>query len=354
VIDLLDRYLERLIRETGADAAVIWSRIGDATAGSVIATHPLGLLPPTAAWPATDPSLPEVIHRDAAVVASLVPTSLRLELPATPTAALSLELADPDLVLLLVWSDQPEGEELLRGLRLLVAEEISYVARILARKSHFDRDTQRLQAVVASLNQGVVSVDHSVQTVTVNPAAATLLNLPSGEVGESEFAAAMTQLEARALNHGDITSMGRRLLADPEETIDCTWRFEGSPSHVQVSSHAIRQGAFSGRIWVYEDVSEAAQALAASQATQTLVQASADSMLDPQVLLEAVRGPEGQIVDFRYLRVNPAVCTYLGVQESDLIGHTQLEASPSRTLSAQFGTKSVVAVSRTRAAVAMS
>lgn len=329
MIDLLDRYLQRLIRESGAEAAVIWSRIGDATAGSVICTHPLGLLPPTAAWPTTDPSLSEVIHRDAAVVASLVPTSMRLELPAHPTAAMSLELADPDLVLLLIWSNPQVGEQLPDDLRLLVNEEISYTARILSRQSRFDREAQRLQAVVGDLKQGVVSVDHSVHQVTVNPAAAKLLNLPSGEVGESAFAAAMAEFEARALNHDDITSMGRRLLADPGEVIDCTWLFDGSPSHVQVSSHAVRQGAFSGRIWVFEDVSEPARALAASQAARTLFQASADSMLDPQVLLEAVRGPDDRIVDFRYLSVNPAVCTYLGMQESDLIGHTQLEASPN-------------------------
>ncbi len=60
-----------------------------------------------------------------------------------------------------------------------------------------------------------------------------------------------------------------------------------------------------------------------------LLEASADSMLDPQVLLEAVRDPAGQVIDFRYLTVNAAACSYLGLQESDLVGHTQLEASPN-------------------------
>ena len=60
-----------------------------------------------------------------------------------------------------------------------------------------------------------------------------------------------------------------------------------------------------------------------------LLQASADSMLDPQVLLEAVRGPDGQVVDFRYRGVNLAAATYLELSESVLIGHTQLEFSPS-------------------------
>ena len=329
MIDLLDRYLQRLIRETGADAAVIWSRIGDATAGSVIATHPLGLLPLTTAWPTTDPLLSEVIHRDAAAVAGLVPTSLRLELPAPPTAALSLDLADPDLAVLLVWSDPPEGEELPSDLRLLVAEEISYAARLLSRQARFDRESQRLQAVVGDLTLGVVSVDHSLQQVTVNPAAAKLLNLPAGEVGETDFAAAMTAWEARALNRDDITSMGIRLLDDPGGVIDCTWSFNGSPSHVHVSSHAVHQGVFSGRVWVFEDVSQSAQALAASRAAQALLQATSDSMLDPQMLLEAVRNPDtGRVVDFIYREANPAACKDMVTTRDELIGRGVLELLP--------------------------
>ena len=68
---------------------------------------------------------------------------------------------------------------------------------------------------------------------------------------------------------------------------------------------------------------------AAAESDRILLRASADSMLDPQVLLEAVRDVSGQVVDFRYRSVNQAACSYLGVQESDLVGHIQSEASPS-------------------------
>lgn len=59
-----------------------------------------------------------------------------------------------------------------------------------------------------------------------------------------------------------------------------------------------------------------------------LLQASADSMLDPHVLVEAVRGPDGRVVDFRYRSVNHAACAYLGLAANDLVGRTQLEFSP--------------------------
>ncbi len=67
----------------------------------------------------------------------------------------------------------------------------------------------------------------------------------------------------------------------------------------------------------------------APAAAQALLRASADSMLDPQVLLEAVRDADQQVVDFCYLGANRAACRYLGLQESDLVGHTQSEKSPN-------------------------
>lgn len=329
MIDLLDRYLQRLISGSGAASAVIWSRIGEAASGSVICTHPSGLLETTSAWPTTEYPASEGIQRDPAAVASLIPTSVRLALPSPARAALSLQLADPDLVLLLIWSDPPVDDELSNDLRLLVSEEISYAAQILSRQSRFDRETQWLQAVVGDLKQGVASVDHGSHQVKVNPAASRLLNIPVGEVEESQFAAAMAALEARAVNQAEITSMGQRLLDDPWDVIDCTWRFDGTPTHVQVSSHAVRQGVFSGRIWVFEDVSEAARALSASQETRELLQANADSMINPNVLLRAVRDSSGRVIDFRYLSANQATCSYLGVTEQELIGVSALETLPN-------------------------
>lgn len=67
----------------------------------------------------------------------------------------------------------------------------------------------------------------------------------------------------------------------------------------------------------------------AAESDRLLLRASADNMLDPQVLLEAIRDPDGRVIDFRYLSVNKAACNYLGLAESDLVGHTQLETAPN-------------------------
>ena len=76
--------------------------------------------------------------------------------------------------------------------------------------------------------------------------------------------------------------------------------------------------------------------LVAVAADRTLLRAAADGMLDPQVLLEAVRDPVGRVVDFRYLMVNRAACAYLKVATDDLVGHNLLQFSPGMSSSALF------------------
>lgn len=52
-------------------------------------------------------------------------------------------------------------------------------------------------------------------------------------------------------------------------------------------------------------------------------------MLNPQVILEAVREPGGQVADFRCLNVNRAGCADLNATEGELKGLRVLEVSPS-------------------------
>lgn len=191
-----------------------------------------------------------------------------------------------------------------------------------------DRAAHRLEAVIGSLSQGVVSVDDGADQATVNPAAARLLGLRAGEIPRADFHAAVATLADRALNQSEATATIRRPAADRSTDIDSTWQFAAPPTHVHVTSQAVRLGAYSGRVWVFDDVSAAAQALQDSQATQDVLRASADAMLNPQGLLEAVRGPDGELVDLRYRSANWAMYTGLGMKAGTLVGVRLLETAP--------------------------
>lgn len=69
-----------------------------------------------------------------------------------------------------------------------------------------------------------------------------------------------------------------------------------------------------------------------------LMRASADALLDPQVLLEAVRDTSGRITDFTYRGVNRATCDYLGLSPEDLLGRGVVETMPGlgKSLLASF------------------
>ena len=64
------------------------------------------------------------------------------------------------------------------------------------------------------------------------------------------------------------------------------------------------------------------------ESAAALLRASTEALLDPQVLLEAVRDSSGRVVDFRYREVNQATCDYFGLARDDILGRGMVETLP--------------------------
>lgn len=173
---------------------------------------------------------------------------------------------------------------------------------------------------------GVVWADHLLDVVDVAPAASSLLGVGPGEVLAIDFILAMKLLLSRALNHEDLRSTFDSLFDDVSEDLDVTLRFADAPTHLQVRAYVSPQSGFVGRLWTFDDVSAADAAENALEAANDMLRASTDSMLDPQVLLEAVRDAEGRVVDLAYRSVNRAACLFLGHEEHELVTLSQLES----------------------------
>lgn len=77
-----------------------------------------------------------------------------------------------------------------------------------------------------------------------------------------------------------------------------------------------------------EGVSGLTDDTAATHAAQALLRVSSDALLDPQVLLEAVRASDGRVVDFVYRELNQATCDYLGLSREELLGRGVVETMP--------------------------
>jgi len=84
-------------------------------------------------------------------------------------------------------------------------------------------------------------------------------------------------------------------------------------------------GAVLGVSVVGRDVTQQKRTEQVVQQDRDLLRATMDSLLDPHVLLEAVRDEAGQIVDFVFADANPAACEYAQKTYDELIGMRLLD-----------------------------
>jgi PAS domain S-box-containing protein len=86
--------------------------------------------------------------------------------------------------------------------------------------------------------------------------------------------------------------------------------------------------AFLGLVSGWRDVDELVRTREAATASEAALRATLDSLMDPHVLLEAVRDETGQIVDFVHVDANPAACAYTRIDYQNLIGARLLDLLP--------------------------
>ena len=83
----------------------------------------------------------------------------------------------------------------------------------------------------------------------------------------------------------------------------------------------------------WQDIQNMVQARAALEMERARLHATLDSLLDPHVMLEAVRDKQGRIIDFVYADANEAACRYNKMERARLVGRRLLELLPAHTSS---------------------
>jgi PAS domain S-box-containing protein len=107
------------------------------------------------------------------------------------------------------------------------------------------------------------------------------------------------------------------------------WRLrkDGSRFYAHVTITALRDA--SGSLWgfakVTQDITEQRRQQEELAASAARFRTAVEHLLDPLVLLSAVRDADGQVVDFRYEYVNPAHVDQAPDIEDGVIGHRLLE-----------------------------
>jgi diguanylate cyclase (GGDEF)-like protein/PAS domain S-box-containing protein len=89
-----------------------------------------------------------------------------------------------------------------------------------------------------------------------------------------------------------------------------------------------REGAVAGRVVALRDVDALVEAGRLVEAERELLSRTLNSLLDPHVLLRAVRDENGGIVDFEYVSANDAACAYNRMTHDELVGARLLDLLP--------------------------
>lgn len=190
-------------------------------------------------------------------------------------------------------------------------------------------------ALLDGVDVGMVWVDPASELANVNRTAAELLGLNPGAMAASDFAATVGKLVDRCLDRAAAQQELRLLAGNPAAELKTTWRFPDEPTHLGVMSKPAPYPLTAGRIWAFYDNSVLAEAIESANRAQGLLRSNADAMLDPQVLVEAIRSGD-RIVDLVYRDVNRATCEYLGLSRAELVDHSLLETLPNLVGSGLF------------------
>ena len=328
MIDLLDKPLRRLLADSGAVAAVVWAipRPGSA---KVLISFPAEAVPAGSQWPTAHHGAVDAVEHDPGRLERLLPAVLREALPGAPMAARSFQLGN-GLFLTVVWCTPIDSEDPdPANIDAQTVNDIAYLAGITSDQQFNRGELERLRAVVNGLHDAVATVDQIGEQTHLNKRGAQLLGLPEGKNTASDFRAAVTGLAERAIHGEEFGAVAARFRTDPAGDLEFMLRFAEQPTHLLVTSKAVRHQNFQGRIWVFYDESALSQALESAERSLDLLQISSDGMLEPQALMEGVRDADGHIVDFLFRDVNRAACEYLRTDREDLVGSALLQTMPN-------------------------
>ncbi len=189
--------------------------------------------------------------------------------------------------------------------------------------------TEYLQAAAAAGVVGIWEWDVQANVLQWDPVMYQLYGRTAGDfAGAYEAWADAVHPEDRAYVEGEIQAAlrGEREYAPRFRVL---WP-DGAIRHVQAGSRTYfdAKGVAVRILGVNYDVTELVETQQRLEAEQNRLGTTLDSLLDPHLLLGAVRDQSGEVVDLRILRANPAAAAYNQVAMQTFVGSTLRQLLP--------------------------
>ncbi|MGV8967554.1 MAG: EAL and GGDEF domain-containing protein [Cellulomonas sp.] len=184
----------------------------------------------------------------------------------------------------------------------------------------------RMLAENASDFVALTGPDHLISWVSPAVTASTgwppedLIGTPVDDLIHPDDRGATAARRAELYSGRTSTPLDGGLLVRLRTTSD-TWRWMSEMS-TPVLDH---DGRLLGVMASMKDVDDLVRTRERALADRAHLRATVDSLLDPHVLLTAVRDESGDLVDFTYADANPAACAYNRIDYADLIGARLLD-----------------------------
>ncbi|KEF43403.1 MAG: hypothetical protein ER33_01275 [Cyanobium sp. CACIAM 14] len=202
---------------------------------------------------------------------------------------------------------------------------------LVRRQEELNRECERFRLAAELASDMVVMVDTDLRCswMSRDSDGRNALGWPAeGEIGVTLDKRVHPDDRARV---GELTAT---LLASGHWPDDCLLRMRtayGGYRWMLVKGAVLRgsDGKVTGYVSTLRDVDELVSTRQREAAETRRLQATLDSLLDPHVVIEAVRDARGTVVDFRYVAANPMACQAIGVPLKQLLGARVLPLVPA-------------------------
>ena len=186
------------------------------------------------------------------------------------------------------------------------------------RRSQARRDHERelLRLTLASIGEAAIATDAGGQITWINDVAARLTGWPAADVLGLPIEAIYKT--ANADTHSPLANPVHAALKEQrvvESSTPVLLLAHGGREYIVDSTAALirsRNGTTAGMILVFRDITQRRQAEARLRASEDRFRIAQEISPDGFMILDAVRGADGAIVDFRWQYLNPAAARMLG------------------------------------------
>lgn len=163
-------------------------------------------------------------------------------------------------LMILGWSERQMFEPSFKSFLVMVMERMKEIFRNTYYRKITDENIDLMANVFHKLPQGVIYIDDDGYTGWVNYAGAALLQLPlAGKQVASFIGNSMQNLRKQTSNKADIEARAAEIFKSRYLSIDqWLWHFDETVSGYAtlcVSTRAVKSAHTSGRLWIFEDIS---------------------------------------------------------------------------------------------------